>query len=60
MTVEVRSQDGHWDVYVHGSHHSHHFLKSRALEEARRVARDRGLDLRVQRGDGTFQETTSY
>lgn len=60
MTVEVRSQGGDWAVYVHGSHHSDHFLKDRAVEEASRVARNRGLDLRVQRRDGTFQETRSY
>ncbi|WP_121744900.1 DUF2188 domain-containing protein [Natronorubrum halophilum] len=60
MTVEVRSQGGQWTVMVNGSTHSTHRLKSAAEDEAQRVARKRGGNLRVQKRDGQFQYNRSY
>lgn len=62
LTVEVLSMGGEWRVQVDGAHHSRHYLKRRALAEAKRVAKDHAgsATLRIQGADGQWQRTRHY
>jgi hypothetical protein len=47
---------GDWAVRSHGKIYSYHRKKERAIEEARKIARDRDATVMVQNTDGTFSE----
>lgn len=55
MPVEVRASGKMWKVVVNGTTVSNHRKKARAVEKAREIANERGLDTRAQRDDGTYQ-----
>lgn len=59
-TVEVRSAGDRWRVLVNGSTESWHRKKRRAVDEAEKHARRLGGTLRIQRADGTWQDTRDY
>lgn len=50
---EVR---GDWAVRSHGKIFSHHKTKEKAIDEARKIARDKNATVMVQNTDGTFSE----
>jgi len=50
---EVR---GDWAVRDHGKIYSHHKTKEKAIDEARKIARNRNATVMVQNTDGTFSE----
>ena len=47
---------GDWAVRSHGKIYSYHRKKEKAIEEARKIARDRDATVMVQNTDGTFSE----
>ncbi len=60
MTVEVLPMGSGWRVTVYGRHHSKHRLKSRAVEEGKRVAKKGSHRLKVHRANGTYQYGRNY
>ena len=47
---------GDWAVRSHGKIYNYHRKKEKAIEEARKIARDRDATVMVQNTDGTFSE----
>ncbi len=47
---------GDWAVRSHGKIYSYHRKKDRAIEEARKIARDRDATVMIQNTDGTFSD----